>query len=376
MIPVLFILTAAYVLFMLFLLYGFHQVKEHEPAPTPPETDFSLIIPYRNEAENLPRLFLSLSQLRYPASLFEILLVNDASTDDSEELAVDFREQHPGLRIRLLHSEHTSASPKKDAVSTGVKTAAGDYILTTDADCTLPVTWLESFDRCIKTTGNKLVAGPVRIRVPENAGYALQFQELDFFSLQSATVGGFGVNLPFMCNAANLCYEKQAFFEVNGYEANNHIASGDDVFLLGKFLQNNLATGFLKDRNAIVSTEAQPNWRTLIAQRIRWAAKTPAYTSLFPKLAGLLVFLINAGLVVTFFSMIFGFTTPMTFFLVFLFKFNVDFILIYSSAKFFDRENSMKNYFWSSLLYPFFSTYVALLSLFTSYTWKDRRFKK
>lgn len=380
MITALVIITIVYVLFMFFLLYGFHQVNEISAEDISPATSFSVsfsvIIPYRNEADNLPQLFTSLAELRYPVRLFEVILVNDASEDDSEARSLEFQKKNPGLRIRLLRSERKSASPKKDALTTAIQSATGDYILTTDADCTLPLNWLESYDKFIRTTGNKLVAGPVRIRLTQGDGYSESFQELDFYSLQAATIGAFGNKIPFLCNGANLCYEKAAFLHVQGFEKNNHIASGDDVFLLGKFMLHNLPCGFLKNKEAIVFTGAQPDWRSLISQRIRWAAKTPAYETLFSKAAGLLVLLMNAGLVTAFFSMIFGKLSPATFFMFFLFKFNTDFILIYSSAKFFDGENSMKNYFWCSFIYPFFSTYVALFSLFTSYHWKGRRFKK
>ena len=102
------------------------------------------------------------------------------------------------------------------------------------------------------------------------------FQQLDFFSLQAATIGGFGAKIPFLCNGANLCYEKAAFRRVKGFTGNHKIASGDDIFLLEKFDKEGLKTAFLKGKAAIVSTLPQASVGELVDQRIRWAGKTSA----------------------------------------------------------------------------------------------------
>ncbi|HER40611.1 MAG TPA: hypothetical protein ENO10_05270 [Salinimicrobium catena] len=132
----------------------------------------------------------------------------------------------------------------------------------------------------------------------------------------------------------------------------------------------------MKSKAAIVHTALQPTWRSLLSQRIRWAAKTSAYKSFFGKAVGLTVLLMNFGLVVTFLGFASGFFPSNLLIIPFLLKFNIDFIMIFNGARFFGRENAMKNYFFSSLIYPFFSSYVAILSLFTGYHWKGRRFKK
>lgn len=371
------IITFLYVFVLLFLLYGYHQVPEFTGKNSAPKTPFSIIIPFRDEAENLPQLLKSLSRLHYPAHLFEILLVNDASEDASEEICSSFIRAHPRMKIRLLQNERHTGSPKKDAVKTAISEANFDHILTTDADCTMPATWLEVFDSFIAESGADLVAAPVRLREDTGEkGFWKRFQELDIFSLQTATVGGFGVKIPFMCNGANLCYSKNGFLKVQGFEGNENIGSGDDIFLLEKFNREGLKTRFLKSQAAVVTTHPQPDLKSLVAQRIRWAAKTSAYKSPFGKFVGLIVLLMNLTLVTAVGGFLLNQTEPETLFLLFVFKFNADFALIYASAKLFDREKVLKSYFQASLVYPFFSSYVAILSLFRGYNWKGRQFKK
>lgn len=372
------VLSFLYIGVLLYLLFGFHQLKQNFRRNTPPKTTFSIVIPLRNEAENLPELFKSLRNLYYPKEFFEILLVNDASEDASEDLCRQFINSEKCLDIKLLQNDLRSGSPKKDAVTTAVKEASCDYVITTDADCVLPQKWLQEFNSGLATTGAKMLAGPVMLGKEEGSkrSFLDLFQEMDFLSLQMATMGGFGVDQPFMCNGASLCYEKSAFEAVRGFENNESISSGDDLFLLEKFRQKEFRTGFLNRKAAVVVTRAQPTLKALVQQRIRWAGKMTATKDTFGKLLGLLILLMNLSLVISFVAVVFKLFPAGVFLFLFLLKFNVDFILIYSCAGFFGNERILKNYFWCSALYPLFSSYVAVRALFGGYTWKGRRFKK
>ena len=195
-------------------------------------------------------------------------------------------------------------------------------------------------------------------------------------SLQASTIGAFGIEKAFMCNAANLCYDKTTFLKESGFGDSEEIASGDDVFLLQNFRKKGLKVSFLKSQKAAVLTNYQQSLKDLINQRIRWAAKTSAYTSSFAKFTGVAVFLMNLALII-FTGLVFLDLFSFQYLLFdFLLKFNLDFFLIYKSAKFMNREAVMRSYLWSSIAYPFFSVYVAILSLIKGYEWKGRKFKK
>lgn len=371
-------ISIAYLLLMISLIYGWKQIPEFSPDFSPAQTGFSIIIPFRNEAENLPDLLKSIAEIKYPADQFEILLVNDASEDDSLKICKEFQKQHSQVSIRILENNRQSNSPKKDAISTAIKQAEFKYILTTDADCILPKLWLQSFNDFIQKTQSQLVAGAVSLSTSNesrNKKPFHTFEKLDILSLQAAGAGAFGIGQAFMCNGANLCYSKEAFLEVDGFSGNNEIASGDDVFLLQKFQQEKYKTAFLKSREAIVQTRPQKNFGSLISQRIRWAGKAPAYKSLFSKIAGAIVLLMNAGLILGAVLSLMKIWPYYPVLIIFLLKFNFDFGLLYLSAKFFQREDVLRSYFWSSLAYPFFSTYVALKSLVSGYEWKGRKFQ-
>jgi len=182
---------------------------------------------------------------------------------------------------------------------------------------------------------------------------------------------------PFMCNGANLCYSKESFQELKGYDGNKHLGSGDDVFLLEK-MQRHYPNqiNFLKSREAIVNTQPKNTWKDLIEQRIRWASKASAYKIAFGKITGLIVLLANFSLVILFFAAFTGTVSWTSLGIIFLIKFNIDFVMIFRSASFFNQKDVLRSFLASSLLYPFFTVVVALFSLRGSYQWKGRSFSK
>ena len=365
------------------LIFGWKQLPDFKLQNKQPDTTFSVLVPYRNEALNLPALLKSFKNINYQLNKFEIILINDWSMDNSEELCRSFKSQHPEMRIKLLQNGNQTKSPKKEALLTGIKNCQFEYIITTDADCIVPPTWLAAFNEQILLTGAKLIAGPVSFfkksaeeELLRNNKYFHAFQEMDFLSLQASGGGGFGLNKAFMCNGANLCYQKAAFLQVEEFKGNDHISSGDDVFLLQKFTEKKMQVNYLKSAEAVIQTQPQQTFNDLISQRLRWAAKTTAYKSLFAKIMGVTVLLMNGSLLLSAFLALFYALPYQVFLFIFLLKFNVDFLLIYQAAKFFNRTQVLRNYFWSSLLYPFFSLYIALTSIVKGFEWKGRKFAK
>ena len=366
MIFALFSITAIYTFSISLLVYGFFKVKQYHKRELSPKTSFTIIVPFRNEAENLPNLLNSFSNLNYPKDLFEVVLVDDSSEEKFEVSSFMFQ-------VSVIDNIRISNSPKKDAITTAMQHVKTDWVITTDADCMVPENWLLTYDNYIQDNKVSMLAGAVTYECKNS--FLDHFQQLDLMSLQGATIGSFGLNRGFMCNGANFAYTKSIFERLNGFEGNDKIASGDDVFLLQKAIEKFLdEVHYLKAKEVIVSTKPTETWKSLFYQRVRWAAKTSSYKSSFGKLLGLIVFFGNLSFVIGFFYFLFGFWSYSVFVLLAFFKFSVDFVLLYTTNKFLSK-NRIKSLLLSSLLYPFFSSIVALYSLFGSYEWKDRRFR-
>lgn len=223
-----------------------------------------------------------------------------------------------------------------------------------------------------------MVIMPVAISTTAQSSFLTAYEQLDFLSLMGATAGSFYMGLPFLCNGANLAYDKEAFTSVQGFANNNHIASGDDHFLLEKFqekFKNRIS--YLRSPDTIVTTQPQEQWNIFIAQRTRWAAKSSAYTFWFSKLMGILVLGVNFLSVVGVFYYAFAKAETQSIILMGLvIKLVVDIILIATEASFYNRKRYLKWYPVVMVCYPFISTYIALRSLTTGYQWKGRNYKQ
>ncbi|UJH90816.1 glycosyltransferase [Antarcticibacterium sp. 1MA-6-2] len=182
------LITALYCLLIGALYIGWRRIPEVEKIYSEPEKRFSVIIPYRNEAQNLPGLFLSLSKIVYPEELFEIILIDDESGDDSEPLCISFKEDHPHLRVKLLNNLRKTNSPKKDAINEGIKYSQYEYIITTDADCVVGELWLNHFNNSLVKSGASFIAGLSRLSSFKRDEIFSGFSENGFY--ESAGSGG------------------------------------------------------------------------------------------------------------------------------------------------------------------------------------------
>ena len=355
-----------YILFIGQLIYGFNRMKRFSRKEFTPKTSFTIVVPFRNEKENLPNLLHSISLLNYPKELVEIILVDD----DSEEV---FSFQDLVFSLKVIKNIRKSNSPKKDAIETAIQVAKNDWIITTDADCLIQKDWLTTFDQYIQENEVEMVASGV-CYVPKN-GFLSAFQNLDLLSLQGATIGSFGIDQPFMCNGANFAYSKYFFKELKGFQGNETIASGDDVFLLQKAISSApKKVGFLLAKECIVATKPVATWSELFQQRVRWASKSTGYSSSYGKILALVVFGGNLVWILSFLLWLTNVLDQNIFMLFVALKFLIDFILFYKTANFF--ESKLQYVLASSLLYSFFSVSVAVYSLFGKYNWKGRNFRK
>jgi glycosyltransferase involved in cell wall biosynthesis len=364
MIFVLYIIIITYCLAIIALIYGFTKVNSFDYIGLKPKTKFSIVVPFRNEAENLPILLDSFSKLNYPMELFEVILVDD----DSEE---EFKVQSLKFKVSVIKNFRCSNSPKKDAISTAIQVAKNDWIITTDSDCVVKENWLSTLDNYIQLHDVSMIAGAVTYHCKNS--FLHQFQQLDLASLQGATIGSFGLGKGFMCNGANFAYTKSFFQGLNGFEGNNTIASGDDVFLLQKAIaQFPEKVHYLKSGNTIVITKPLNEWNSLFYQRVRWASKTGSYQSRFGKGMGLIVLGGNMGFLFIIYNLLFWEGNFYLWVILLLAKLIVDFFLIHKTNVFLKSKTHF--YLISGLLYPFFSVSVALYSLVGKYEWKGRRF--
>jgi len=224
--------------------------------------EISVVIPFRNEAENLPGLISSLNQLeRFPR---EVIWVNDHSEDDSmacfSALSVPFRS-----RIIQLSPED---SGKKTALRAGISDAEGKYILTWDADITVNNHYFRQLEQ---TPLSDLLVLPVSM---PGRNLSQLFFELDYQYLNALNVAISGHTSPMVASGANLLFNKEIFEEVDSFEEHADVASGDDVFLLQDFKRNKKHVELALHPYLQVRTDPPRTWDAFFQQRLRWIGKS------------------------------------------------------------------------------------------------------
>jgi cellulose synthase/poly-beta-1,6-N-acetylglucosamine synthase-like glycosyltransferase len=365
------------------LINYYHSAWNQLPEFVLPEKQasvfISVIIAARNEEQNIPTLLQSLYDQQYPKQLYEVIIIDDHSTDNTGGLLQDLR--FDGLQVKALalkdYVEERSSigSYKKKAIETGINAAAGQLIVTTDADCRFNPHWLQSIAAFYEANDAKFIAAPVTFY---NQSTLLSvFQTLDFLTLQGITAASVYKRFHSMCNGANLAYEKSAFYEVDGFNNIDTIASGDDMLLMHKiFKQYPNKVFYLKNRWAIVTTEPAHNWKQFFHQRIRWASKADSYDDKRIFWVLLLVYLLNvcflAGAVASFWN---G-TWLLMVLLLLLAKVLIEFPFVNSVAIFFGQQKLMKYFPLLQPLHIGYTIVAGWLGKFGHYEWKGRRIRK
>ena len=234
------ILLLAYCILILQYRKWFLKLKPFAPqAAIIPNNSFTVIIPARNEAANIEHCVKSILDSTYPKSLLEVIVINDHSTDSTASIVQQLQQQYQNLKLINLE-EHLDGNPlnayKKKAIEIAIGQSKGNWIVTTDADCTTPSNWLHLYDAYIQEKQSVLVAAPVMFT--HTGGTLSLFQLLDFMSLQGITAAAVSAGYHTICNGANLAYRKDVFYEVGQFRGIDQVASGDDMLLMFKIKQS------------------------------------------------------------------------------------------------------------------------------------------
>ncbi len=369
------VFVGSYTFFTLGLYFFWTKIKAPTSADGLLTTKITVIIPVRNEANTIGLLLKDLHQQTYAPTNFEVIVVNDSSTDNTAYVLKTFANASAiSLKIIHLDGQENNSSPKKRAIAAALDQATGDLIVTTDGDCCVGPDWLTALAACRESTGARFISGPVTF----NTEYHLtdHLQTVEFSSLIGAGAASIAAGLPGMCNGANLAYDKAVFREVGGFADNEHLASGDDEFLMHKVAARYPGrVQFLKDRRAIVRTIAHRSWRDFYRQRKRWSSKWKHYQGIATSLLAIYVFACNASLVVALLGGIAGWFSWSEVGLIFVIKWLPEWLFIGMILVFLKKIKSIPYILPVQVLYPFYVSFFGLIAQSTGYTWKDRKLK-
>ena len=258
----------------------------------------SVVIPARNEAAGVEHCLRSVLANRYPADRFEVIVVDDASQDDTAALVSNIFSVHAGRSTAATTLLSTAADDavsgnKKAALALGIAGSRGEIILTTDADCRVGPHWIERMVGAF-TPRTGYVAGPVVY--PSGRGALSSIRSLEFLGLVAVGAGAIGHGRPVLSNGANAAFRKAAFDEVGGFDGSHAAGPGDDDVLMQRIgYEGSWDVAFCGHEDALVSTTPPATMRDFVQQRLRWGSTASRYRhgNIRPTLAAVYLFYVS-----------------------------------------------------------------------------------
>jgi poly-beta-1,6-N-acetyl-D-glucosamine synthase len=311
-----------------------------------PSVSVSVIVACHNEEQNLPHLLKSLSAQDYPGNLFEVIIIDDGSSDKTYEIASHF----PG--IKNVTTIRNDCAGKKSALRAGILLSKHDLIITTDADCVMGETWIKTISSFYQQNKSDLIICPVQIETGK--GFFRRFQELEFMSLQGITAAAALSDQAIMCNGANLAFPRKVYLK-HSSNLHDEINTGDDIFLLQSLKkENNSKINWLESIDALVTTKASTSISSFLNQRKRWISKTPHYTDIHIIITGIAafaaVFLQLAYLLGSLINLVMFYA----FLVILLMKSVPDYLIIRNTSKRYGKADLLKWFLPSQIVYPFY----------------------
>jgi cellulose synthase/poly-beta-1,6-N-acetylglucosamine synthase-like glycosyltransferase len=366
--------SVVYITVILLLLRGLLSLRSYnEQKPY----SYSIVIAARNEESNLRACLDNVLNQSIDRSRYEVILVDDRSEDTTLDIALEYVDKYENIKVIHVEDVPEGLSPKKHAVSQGVKLADHEIVVFTDADCIVPREWLMSINKTFgETTG--LVQGITKYSYVDGMSKTFWgLQAVDFISHGIVAAAAIGANVPINSNANNFAFRKDAFREIGGYGADSgKVVSGDDDLLLQKIWKSRKwKIRFMIESTAAVTTIPTKTVKGVLEQRKRWGSKTVHYHPLqVALLSGIFLFyLCICG------SLICGLFFPQcllwTLGLIIL-KTIGEMVLMNPGTRIFHQVNLRKWILPASLLQLPLVLFAVFAGVFGKFRWKGQKFNR
>ena len=362
------IISALYLIYILAFTFGLYNLKEKFfTFNNKNNVKASVLIAARNEEKNIGNLLKSLYNQTFSKELFEVIIIDDHSEDETISIVENFLKEHKDINLKFFKAEKEG---KKHAISQALHLAENEFILVTDADCFLKENWIESIVNFYKEENCKMILAPVLLS-PAGTFFE-KIQVLEHLSLIGSTAGSAAIGFPVMCNGANMAYERLVALEVEKQRKDFNIPSGDDMFLMEYFIKNYGAENvkFLLSKTAIVKTNTCKNISEFFRQRRRWVSKTKSYTSWKILSTAFVVLFFNLSIISLLVSALFSPTLLIPYFLLTFLKFLIDYPLLRNITTFMNQKNLL---IWTlplEFVYPFYAVFTAISGMLINVKWK------
>jgi cellulose synthase/poly-beta-1,6-N-acetylglucosamine synthase-like glycosyltransferase len=317
----------------------------------------------RNEEKTIAALLRSLAAQDYPHDLLEIVVVNDGSTDRTPIVVSEFISDtllHSGVDISLINNPFTG---KKGAVRYGISKSAGEFVLTTDADCEAGPGWVSAFAGYYAATGYDMILGEVYQKPA--GGFVSRFGCFEFSALQGIAEAAVAAGWPVMCSGASMGFRRDVYMK-HSDELRDDLPSGDDMFLLHAVRRGGGRVGYVGSGAAAVMTAPAVRAAALLRQRARWASKVYYFSDAATLTLAAATAACNAAVTAAALTSVFLPQYLTLTALLYAIRLMPDLLITRHNIKKRDNHFPLILFLLSELVYPFYFMTIAIMSLFPS----------
>lgn len=355
-------LLICYIAFIAILWRGLYVARGQGKQERDYQPFVSVIVPARNECSNIVNCLDALLNQDYPNHQFEVVLVDDSSTDCTQQTLQKFT-QNQAIHILQNSSHGKYKSSKKGALEIAIPKSRGELLLFTDADCLPPPTWIKNMVRYFQPdTG--LVAG----FSPQQSDkkWLNKILEIDAAAAAMVSASTIGYGRGVTCTGRNLAYRKQAWLDIGGFVSLPDSLSGDDDFILQAISkQPSWKVKYTFDSTLIVPALGPQSIASFLRQKQRHIS-AGKYYSLPAKLGFTLYHFVNLmiwGLA------IFGLFIHYIFILPLLIKLVLDFFILRFFVRHFNLKIDVRLFLLWQILFVYYNTVTGPIGFFRKLKW-------
>lgn len=360
-------LTLAYI----FVLSIFRKgLRVTPPSSMANEPMVSVIVAARNEEHSIANCLTAILKQSYPRDKFEILVMDDRSTDRTAPLVADFAQSDRRIRLIRIGERSPRLSPKKHAIDLGIRQAHGEIIFTTDADCLPGSEWISEMIKYF-TPGIGMVAGYNPYQTPDSPNSLFtKMLALDYFAMACVAAASAGLGYPISCSGGNLAYRRQLYLAMGGFHKHSRWVSGDDDFFLERIRESSdWGVAYATNSKTFVPTAPPQSISSFVQQRIRYASKCAHYSP--PVTIALIgVYFLNLSILAGTITTIWKPALWPIWSTAFILKTFFEHRFLAGGQKVFQTRHPFYVFLAASLLHPIYIVALGLLGRFANFKWK------
>ena len=333
----------------------------------------SVIVPARNEEKNLSSCLESLLNQSYPKELYEIIVVDDDSDDNTATIVKLFQQRNSNVLLVSTSEIKTKLLSKVNALNCGLKEASNNIIFITDADCISPFEWIEEIVSLF-TNNIGLICGFSAIIDKYEKSIWIKFQAIENIIFLSLCAGGISSKLVIGATGQNMAFKKEEFLKFGGFEIMEDISAGDDVILLNNWMElSKTAIKFCTSQGSIIKVKPVRNLKDLFNQHKRWLSVAPKLARkikiFYLTITSFYLLIITGIILLCFFPQLLTLLT-----LSLLIKIIFELSITIKGLHFYNRFDLLPYYFFYELIQIPLIFIAGLAATFTKVSWKKRSF--